>query len=40
MQLAPDQEAMVFAAWLFLTLGNLVLIPGPQLQEVKMLQFP
>jgi hypothetical protein len=40
MQLAPDQEAMVFAAWLFLTLGNLFLIPGPRLQEVKMLQFP
>lgn len=40
MQLAPDQEAMVFAVWLFLVLGNLVLTPGPRLQEVKMLQFP
>lgn len=40
MQLASDQEAMVFPAWLFLTLGNLLLIPDPQLQEVKMLQFP
>lgn len=40
MQLVPDQEAMGFAAWLFLTLGNLVLTPGPRLQEVKMLQSP
>lgn len=40
MQLAPDQEAMVFAAWLFLALGNLVLTPGPRLQKGKTLHFP